>query len=238
MTDIDEAGRCPTCDSRRHMVCTGFPGAVYVKHGQGWFPYNSALALEAEGHEVMWDDVWAYSNYGIRPPNRIVVVDTETSGLDPRSNEMIEVAWTEVGENGGQVYGIQSAVVPHTLSTFSPEALEINRYRERDLGRMEDWANPRHLREILSATFEGAVIAGSNVDFDKSFLMEWDWHVGTWDHKPVQIGSVVMGHLGRRYPLSLRHIPEALGLTSEPDHTAAGDVRVVVEALRKMWGES
>jgi len=239
MTDHDEAGRCPTCESRRHYTCTGFPGAIYASHGQGWFSYLAAVQLEKEGHEVHWSDVWAYSNYGIRPPQRLVVVDTETSGLDPVDNEMIEVAWVELGPEGGMTYGIQHAVVPHYLSNFSREALEINRYRERDLGNMNNWANPKHLRDVLSATFEGANIAGSHVDFDRSFLKEWDWHVATWEHQPLQIGSVAAGFLGRHFPLRLRDIPTALGFTDyEQDHTAAGDVRLVVDMLRAMWGES
>ena len=226
--------RCPTCDSRRHSICTGFPGAIYVKHGQGWYSWTSALNLASEGREVEWDDVWSYSRYGVRPPERIVVVDTETSGLDKTRNEMIEVAWHDIDHDTG----IHSAIVPHYLADFSREALEVNRYRERDLGNMDNWCDPLHLRDVLSATFEGAYIAGSNVDFDKGFLDEWDWHVNTWDHKPIQIGSVVMGHLGRRFPLSLRQVPEALGLHVTPDHTAVGDVRVVIEALRKVWSES
>ena len=233
MSDVDDAPRCDTCDSRRHRVCTGFPGAIYANHGQGWFHWTAAQDLEATGVEVHWSDVWAYSRYGIRPPQRVVVVDTETTGLDPRDNEMLEVAWFDMDYD--EI--VHSAIVPHTLANFTREALEVNRYRERDLGNMENWCEPRRLREVLSAVFEGATIAGSNVDFDRSFLKEWDWHVATWDHQPLQLGSVAAGFTRKRYPIRMRDIPTELGLSSTPDHTAAGDVRVVVEALRVMWGD-
>ena len=235
MNDYDEAGRCPTCDSRRHVgACTGFPGAIYVPRGQGWFTWEEAHQHEAEGHEVHWNEVWSYSYYGITPPERIVVVDTETTGLDPRINEMIEVAWFDMTHDRE----IHSAIVPHTLADHSPEALRINRYMERDLGESENWCDPHRLIPVLEAVFEGAAIAGSHVSFDRDFITAWQPYVGTWAHTPLEIGSAAMGFLGRRHPLRLREIPEALGLTRQPDHTAAGDVGVVVEALNRMWSQS
>jgi hypothetical protein len=232
--------RCDVCDSARHVgECTGFPGAIYAHYGHGWYPWGMAHELEKDTIEVEWDTVWSYSMYGLTPVPRVVVVDTETSGLNPKQNEMLEVAWFDTGH----IAGTQNAIVPHTLADFSREALEINRYRERGLGEMERWCEPQRLAPVLAATFEGAHIGGSNTAFDKDFLTAWaaeysDYGIATWAHQPVEIGSVVMGYLGRSIPLRLKEIPEALGLTVWPDHTAKGDVWVVVQALRAMQAQS
>jgi DNA polymerase III alpha subunit (gram-positive type) len=226
--------RCDVCDSRRHVGgCTGFPGAIYAHHGQGWFSWATAHELEEThtGIHIEWGTVWSYSTFGVPVQDRIVVVDTETSGLDPDVNEMLEVAWHTVGHDPAP----SSAVVPHSLSTFDRTALEVNRYRERDLGNQDRWCNPQRLATVLSAVFEGAVIGGSNVAFDKSFITAWGgWEVESWTHTPLEIGSLAMGYLGTSMPLRLREVAERLNLSHRQDHTAKGDVLVVVEALHKM----
>ena len=226
--------RCDVCDSRRHVgTCTGFPGAVYVHHGQGWFPWEEALALE-DIYEVDWDDVWSFTQYGLPHRDRVVIVDTETTGLDPTKNEMVEIAWYDCSYDSM----IHEAVVPHTLADHSPEALRINRYMERGLDDHQQWCAPDKLAKVLSGVFDGAIIAGSNVPYDQSFIEAWGGpSVASWDHRKLEIGSAAMGFLQRRHPLRLREVSEALGLSVWPDHTAKGDVLVVQHALTKIWGD-
>lgn len=229
---------CPICESHRcgPNGCAGRPGFVYAPTGMGWFSYSQAVRLEETGHAVHWDDVWSYSKYGVEPErDRLVIVDTETTGLDLDVHDMIEIAW---GEPAGL---LSEAIVPHSTHTAMAEALRINRYDERNLGDSGKWAPPEHMLEnILTATFEGATLMGSNVQFDRGFITKWladRFHFEPrWTHRPLEIGSYVAGHFGLRKALGLEEaqavVKNRLGLDLyRPDHTAMGDVR----AVESLW---
>jgi hypothetical protein len=161
------------------------------------------------------------------------VLDCETTGLTD-DHEMIEVAWCEPGR------AISSAIVGHSLHNADPFALQINRYNERHLDDPDLWAPAHHrLEDILTATFEGATVLGSNVAFDQGFVSRWlaerFYNPPLWHHRPLEIGSYVAGRFNLRRSLSLQ---DTIALLREhrytsivtPDHTAAGDVESVATA--------
>jgi DNA polymerase-3 subunit epsilon len=145
-----------------------------------------------------------------------------------------EVAWA-VGDGP-----VKSGKLPHSVEWADPDALEINRYSER----MEDM--PFVASDELWAVLRGNTICGMNPAFDARFLsmffmqMEFD-SPEPWHHRLLDIEAYAMGALGYSIPQGFRTIAAELrerGYTiSEPDHTAAGDVKATREVHKALMEE-
>jgi DNA polymerase III epsilon subunit-like protein len=160
----------------------------------------------------------------------LVFLDTETTGLDPERHDVWEIAWAV--EDGP----IMSAIIPHSLRTADPKALELNGYWGRGFAEPRRESRDVQLREIL----DGATIVGSNPAFDSAFLRA-RWGVAPWHHRMIAVESVAVGVLGYERPKGLAGIAADLRDLGrdipEPDHTAAGDVaalRAVYTSLREL----
>ena len=102
----------------------------------------------------------------------LTVIDTETTGLDPDRQEIIEVAFISyVITNEGErlvTKRYESKIKPEHLHTASPKALEINGYSD------EEWADAPSAKEILpvvcKAISKSSLLLGQNLIFDLRFL--------------------------------------------------------------------
>lgn len=171
------------------------------------------------------------------PTRRLVIADTETSGLRP-IDVVVEVAWHDVDTDQRGVF-----VPPHdvdwVLEHGEPEALEMNGYRERLAGAPQDHGGT-HARAMRRALI-GQCLAGANPAFDAARLgpvfARADMTVlpsssPPWHHRLADIESYAAGALGidpRDLP-GLRTVCELLGV-QPGDHTAAGDVRAAAECF-------
>lgn len=170
-------------------------------------------------------------------PTTLVFLDIETTGLDPDLHEVWEVAYAL--EQGDPL----SFVVPHTLRTADPKALELNGYHRRVVrpgeglfgSNVQETAD-LHLRQALG----GVTIVGANPAFDTAFLRR-RWGVAPWHYRLLDVEAMAVGVLGLDRPKGLNALAEALALDGfvipSPDHTAAGDVlttRAVYNALRRI----
>jgi hypothetical protein len=165
----------------------------------------------------------------------LVFLDCETTGLDPATHEVWEVAWA-IGDGA-----IESRIVPHGIATADPLALDLNGYWHRSDASYVSHRADHTLRAIL----DGATIVGSNPAFDTAFLRS-RWKVAPWHHRLVAVESMALQAFGWNRPRGLASVRDALvdwGIAGknipEPDHTAAGDVatlRAVYKALREMGG--
>lgn len=160
----------------------------------------------------------------------LLFLDTETTGLDPRVHDVWEIAFAV--DDGP----IRSFVLPHSLKTADPKALELNGYWERyPLGAPADGP---HVDPMLRAEFEGKTVVGANPAFDAAFLFA-RWGVQPWHYRMIDVESVALGFLDYDRPKGLKGIADDIRNSGheipEPDHTAAGDVatlRAVYRALR------
>jgi DNA polymerase III epsilon subunit family exonuclease len=102
------------------------------------------------------------------PPLRqqpVVVLDTETTGLDPKVHEILEIAIVALD---GTVL-LDTKVKPVNIEVASPEALKINGYNEAD------WADAPTFDEIKDKVMEALkhkIIVGQNPQFDRNFVVE------------------------------------------------------------------
>jgi len=104
--------------------------------------------------------------YVIRDSELIVVIDTETTGLDPKTGCIVEVA--ALADNG-RYY----STLVHLETSLSHEAAATNYITSDMLGdapRLK--AALDELRQELGATGDNVVYAAHNASFDRGFLGE------------------------------------------------------------------
>lgn len=172
---------------------------------------------------------------------RIVVVDVETTGLDPERHTCVEVAWWDL-TTGHRGFFVPCHNVSETLAGADIEALRLTRYVDRladapqDLNGTGVWELAEHL--------DGQTMAGSNPRFDCGFL---DWvfrdavqhrllmapptpHHRLWDLAPYAAGV-----LGLPYLPGLAEVCDRLDTEHRPDHTAEGDVTATGECFLELF---
>lgn len=170
----------------------------------------------------------------------LIVVDIETTGLDPRRHSVVEVAWWNLATDDRGRF-----IPPHNpgtvLASAEIEALRTNRYIDRIPGQPQDtrgdgliqlWHQFSDWDEQPdgSATRIRHTLVGCNPAFDASFLQvlfgnyevteddQTPWHHRMWDVSAYAAGVLWLAELpGLAALCDLLDVPP-------PDHTAEGDV--------------
>lgn len=184
---------------------------------------NKAPIKRKKGHSIL------------NTPNDYIVLDLETTGLDPRYDDIIEVACLKF-TNGKQVDSFHSYVQPrpfygdddqqHFVDEFITELTGITDDMLKDAPHFEFIA--QHLFQYL----EGSVIVGHNINFDINFL--YDNFMRTIQ-KPLQndfvdtlrISRIVMPELPHH---RLKDLCEAFSIKTDL-HRSANDCMAAQEAL-------
>ncbi len=136
-----------------------------------------------------------------------VFIDSETLGLDHERHAMWEFAAITRDEEGRDTeYLWQIRPTDEELLRAEPRALEINGFRERM--QVPPWAivldmlhpsgpsplDPDELDTILRGILTGAVLLGSNPDFDARFLRA-RLGAAVWRHRTVDVPTLAAGFL-------------------------------------------
>ena len=99
-----------------------------------------------------------------RDPSKVVFIDTETTGLDPDTDEILSIAI--VDGNGDPVF--DSLIHPYRVTEW-PEAQEINGISPLDVRDAPSMASVRgRVRSVLDGT--DVVVGYNHMDFDMRFL--------------------------------------------------------------------
>ena len=176
---------------------------------------------------------------------RLVVIDTETGGLDPERHALLSVAAVDSAD-GEAFVGL---IRPHADWITEPEALAKNGFTleflekngrpERDV--LQDLALWLHQRRF-------SILAGCNVAFDRDFLRAaFARHGMTWPmHKSIDLQAAAwLAYEAGRLPLpegkdglprlSLDHIAAAMGFSrSSAIHNALEDALMTTACLRRL----
>lgn len=165
-----------------------------------------------------------YIPVGKRP---LAFMDTETTGLDPIEQEIIEIAIVIEGPDGEVATEWSTKVKPQRLETAHPKALQVNGYADHP----EEWDDAPTFDEIapkVAALLDGCVVVGHNPKFDLAFIQEALNRAGSRAKLPyhaidtVTLAYVFLAPKGLT-SLSFDKIRSFLGWGHDGAHTALQD---------------
>lgn len=162
----------------------------------------------------------------------LLFLDVETLDLWEAPGTVWEVAF-KVGH--GSVVEFQTEHDPHLLA---PEAAAVNHYHERVAAESDRWAWEPAI-DWIEGVMKGAVIVGSNPDFDMRHLAaQGVRRVG--HHKPIDVTVYAMGAMGAKRNPGLVKVLDFLTDRGHdvtlPDHTATNDVLATYDAFYALRG--
>ena len=100
----------------------------------------------------------------------LIVVDVETSGLDPLTHDVLEVAAIDLA-TGEELHFAPTPTRPDWLTAADPEALQVNRYYERGIyAHQVDVETTGRRWATVAKMLEGNILAGANPWFDAAFV--------------------------------------------------------------------
>lgn len=99
---------------------------------------------------------------------RIVIVDTETTGLDPFTHELIEIGFIIFDSVTFKIYGqFNFKIKPERIEDANPVALVVNGYNKKD---WKDAITIREAMEFFAKATDQCIFMAHNVAFDWSFV--------------------------------------------------------------------
>ncbi|MBI3618731.1 hypothetical protein HY213_01710 [Candidatus Peregrinibacteria bacterium] len=157
----------------------------------------------------------------------LVVLDTETTGLVPRTHRVIEFACACVDE--GKVIAQYEQLFFH--NDVPPHVEVLTHIKTIDLCDAPKFEECRD--EILKHLPEDALLVGQNISFDLGMLKGegMDLSERPWIDTSM-LASLVFPELES---YSLGYLSTVLHLNHEPQHRAMGDVHATLELLGKCW---
>ena len=182
---------------------------------------------------------------------RYIFIDTETTGLDPIDNDVIEVA-ALVYDDETEVCRYNCRLSKDALTMVDPEALQVN-HRDMlgDVGDFDGEARKSIVYGLADFFIEfatrDAVIVGHNVQFDLDFLywMFQRYNINVKrllmqkkkiDTRQIALFLTETGHIkpkSNRMVDVFNHLYEATG-SDENDHTAMADAIMCKNIFYKM----
>lgn len=166
---------------------------------------------------------------------RYVVVDIETSGLDPHVHEPIEVGM--VSSDGTEC----AFSLPFDLSRADEVALDINGYHKRQFAPLLDHQEAIH--NVMGQWFQhpDTMFVASPAHFDEGFLAAWIRRQNArppWGHRNViDVKTYAQGKWGTVAPLKNDMIATVLGiplLQSNEAHDALNDARWTAQIFQEL----
>lgn len=158
----------------------------------------------------------------------LAFLDIETSGLNPFSNEILEVAYIREFSNGDVRETHFS--LPINLEWADESALRINKYHSRKAELAAIQTGPKRAAQRILVELDGCTIVGANPAFDATFLRYFLWQYKlvepTWYYRLIDLNTLGTGW--RKYPNILRTeaLAEEFGVPiPEGYHTALVDAR-------------
>ncbi|WP_395705117.1 exonuclease domain-containing protein [Rhodococcus ruber] len=160
---------------------------------------------------------------------RVIVVDVETTGLDVRFAQVLEVAAVDL--RTGELLEFVPHLDKRKLEHADPTSFAVNGYYERRVFERElDAEETCERYEQLHGMLDGATLAGVNPRFDaallrRSFAEQLRTWTEPWHHRLVDLSSYAAGALGVD-PAELPGLDECcalLGVNREERHSATAD---------------
>ena len=174
----------------------------------------------------------------------MIVVDLETTGLDPRMNSILSIGAVDFSKPESQFYG-ECGLEPGKI--IDPVALRINGFSEKAV-----LSNPKPVENLVAEFIQWAkksadrTLAGYYIHFDQSFLMDvcrsygLDWIFGVqvvdihglFYAEMLKKGKLILHE--KTSPYTLDYILNSVGLPTEPHpHNALVGAKMTAEAFSR-----
>ncbi|MDI3234190.1 3'-5' exonuclease [Exiguobacterium antarcticum] len=179
----------------------------------------------------------------------IVVIDTETGGLDPHQHSLLTVAL--IVTRNLEIIASQEWKLKHEEYRTTERALEINGIdiKEHDASAMPAAEAIDDMLDFIDhhrQPNERVMLLGQNTIFDKGFLETSVEQAGCMkryrslvSHRYIDLMSItaflnLTGHI-RTEGLGLDAVIASLNIEKEQRHSALGDARMTLKALVDMY---
>ena len=168
----------------------------------------------------------------------ICFLDTETTGLNPRYAEVIEVAVIR-REHDGKETRFHTLIKPERIEDAHPKALEINGYAA-DPSRWDDAPTMEEIGPKIADFTRGSVICGHNIAFDEGMIAANFRRSGVRRRIPIQKIETMTLAWEHLVPLGLKRvgldaIRDFLGWSKDGAHTAMKDTEDVLRLFDLLW---
>lgn len=180
----------------------------------------------------------------------LYVCDTETTGLDPVKNDVIEVSFYRMSDHVQKTWKIK----PINIENIESDALRINGHKKEDITHQTKFGRENYQQassvivEIENWLFEdnmpvsNRIIVGQNASFDKEMLIQLWTKSNSKDTFPF--GRRILDTMQIEFFLdwcrdtpaagySLANLVKKYGIKNEKAHTAAADVKATKEVFDK-----
>lgn len=172
---------------------------------------------------------------------KLVVIDTETGGLDPDKHSILElsaVVWED-----GEILAQKTTAIGEATLCVTPHAMSLNQIDLRGRCALSPGEAVDGLESFLDEHFtwrNGLTLAGHNTSFDVAFLKrlfrlanEKHWW---FSHRLVDTTSLIFAATGET--MSLYPALERFGVpVPERLHTSMGDAEATAKLLTKLLQE-
>jgi DNA polymerase III epsilon subunit-like protein len=177
-------------------------------------------------------------------------IDTETTGLDPVKNDIIELSIYRLSDDVQRTWFLK----PINFDNIEIAALRVNHHKLEDLrgqtqyGR-DTYQDPKQaIVEIENWLFEDNVdtanrcLIGHNAGFDKAMMESLWFKCQASDSFPfgrrfidTMVLELAMDYAGGEYAegYSLNNLAKKYSVKNERAHSAAADTKCMVEVFRK-----
>jgi DNA polymerase-3 subunit epsilon len=163
----------------------------------------------------------------VAPTGPYAVVDVETTGLDPRTDRIVEVAVVRCDEHGEVSSEWSSLVQPER----DPGPTGVHGITADDLAAAPRFAE---VTEALAAQLDGTVVTAHNLAFDARFLHEEWRRAGVERPRLPGLCTLTLSrdlHPDRADGYSLAACAAAAGIDQPDAHRALADARVTAALL-------
>jgi DNA polymerase III alpha subunit (gram-positive type) len=153
----------------------------------------------------------------------LIFVDTETTGLNPKTDELVELSWAyETGPIKTLYFGVEE--VPEFID-------ELIKFTARDLAGKK--SEVEEVSKFIEASLDQTMVAASPA-FDQSFLKAnaiWHFHYRMLDIESYAMAKLALDEIPSMKTIYGELIKRGYSSLPRPDHSAAGDV----EAMRSIY---
>ncbi len=182
----------------------------------------------------------------------MIIVDVETTGLNPKKHSIVSIGAIDFANSKNQFY--QECRIWDDAE-ISKEALEINGFSEEEIKSPDKKSLEEVIKDFLKwiMNIEERTLAGENPSFDRDFLKDSmeryniDWQLG---HRTIDLHSLCYSHYlkhclipplkDKRTNLNTDTILKYTGLPAEPKpHKSLTGAKMEAEAFsRLIFGKS